>query len=66
MGIIQKLKNKNALSILKSLEKAKMIKLLSVENRSTNSLLHLKGAISEARVIELIDKIDNTPQKKKI
>jgi len=66
LPIIQKLKNKNALSILKSLEKAKMIKLLSVENRSTNSLLHLKGAIRETRVIELIDEIDNTPQKKKI
>lgn len=54
------LKNKNALSILKSLEKAKMIKMLTVENRSTNSLLHLKGEISEARAIELIDEIDKS------
>jgi len=54
------LKNKNALSILKSLEKAKMIKMLTIEKSSTNSLLHFKGAISEARAIELANEINKS------
>ncbi len=50
--------NKNALSILKSLEKAKMIKMLTIEKPVKNSLLQCKGAISEARAIELVKEIE--------
>jgi hypothetical protein len=54
------LKNKNALSILKSLEKAKMIKMLIIEKPAKNSLLQFKGAISEARAIELVKEIEKS------
>ncbi|MDO9615030.1 MAG: hypothetical protein Q7J86_10980 [Bacteroidota bacterium] len=54
------LKNKNALSILKSLEKANMIKLHSTEMQAKNSLLRLKGSISPARAIELANEIEKS------
>lgn len=54
------LKNKNALSILKSLEKAQMIKLIRNEKKETNSLIDLKGAISKDRVIELANEIEKS------
>ena len=54
------LKNKNALSILKSLEKAKMIKLLDSEKQVKNSLLNFKGSISPARAIELANEIEKS------
>ena len=57
------LENKNALSILKSLEKAKMIKMLIIKKPAKNSLHQFKGAISEAIAIELDIEIDNIPQK---
>jgi len=47
------LKNKNALSILKSLEKAKMIKLLLAEKQTKSSPVHFKGAITANRAIEM-------------
>jgi len=54
------LKNKNALSILKSLEKAKMIKLLDSEKLAKNSLLRLKGSISPERAIELANEVEKS------
>jgi hypothetical protein len=54
------LKNKNALSILKSLEKAKMIKLLDSEKLAKNSLLRLKGSISRERAIELANEVEKS------
>jgi len=54
------LKNKNALSILKSLEKANMIKLHSTETQAKKSLLRLKGSISPARAIELANEIEKS------
>ena len=54
------LKNKNALSILKSLEKAKMIKLLDSEKEVKNSLLRFKGSISSERAIELVNEIEKS------
>ncbi len=52
------LKNKNALSILKSLEKAKMIKMHIIEKQTMNSLIRFKGAISTERAIELAKEIE--------
>jgi len=54
------LKNKNALAILKSLEKANMIKLHTTEPQSKNSLLRLKGSISTERAIELANEIEKS------
>jgi hypothetical protein len=54
------IKNKNALSILKSLEKAKMIKLLDSEKQVKNSLLRFKGCISPERAIELGNEIEKS------
>jgi len=54
------LKNKNALSILKSLEKANMIKLHATETQAKNSLPRLKGSISPARAIELANEIEKS------
>lgn len=54
------LKNKNALSILKSLEKADMIKMLTTKKSAKNSLLQLKGMISQARAIELANEIEKS------
>ena len=55
------LKNKNALSILKSLEKANMIKMLSTTDKpEKKSLLQFKGAISQPRAIELATEIEKS------
>ena len=54
------LKNKNALSILKSLEKANMIKMHTTNKPAKNSHLQLKGAISQARAIELANEIEKS------
>jgi len=54
------LKNKNALSILKSLERAKIIKLLSTDKQSKDSPVHFKGAFTTARVIELANEIEKS------
>jgi hypothetical protein len=52
------LKNKSALAILKSLEKAKMIKLLRNETNVLDSVVQYKGAISKERAIELANEIE--------
>lgn len=54
------LKNKNALSILKSLERAKIIRLVSTESQTKNSPVHFKGAISPDRAIELANEIEKS------
>lgn len=54
------LKNKNALSILKSLEKAKMIKVLDSDKQSKDSLLRLKGSISPERAMKLANEIEKS------
>ena len=61
MEIIQiELKNRNALLILKSLERAKIIKLLSADRQSKDSPVHFKGAITKGRVIELVNEIEKS------
>ena len=54
------LKNKNALSILKSLEKANMIKMLHTKQPEKDSPIHFKGAISPYRAIELANEIEKS------
>ena len=54
------LKNKNALSILKSLEKAKMIKMYSNERQTNDSSIHFKGTINTDRAIELANEIEKS------
>ena len=54
------LKNKNALAILKSLERAKIIKLLSIDKQAKDSPVHFKGAITPGRAIELISEIEKS------
>jgi len=54
------LKNKNALSILKSLEKAKMIRVIDSEKEAKNSILRLKGSFSPERAIELANEIEKS------
>jgi hypothetical protein len=61
MEIVQiELKNKNALSILKSLEKAKMIKMHHSEIDMKHSPVHFKGAITPDRAIELANEIEKS------
>lgn len=61
MEIIQiEIKNKNALPILKSLEKAKMIKVLNNIQPERSALVNLKGTISTERAIELAKEIDKS------
>jgi len=57
------LKNKNALSILKSLEKAKMIKMHITERQIVDSLIQFKGAISTDRAIELANEIKKSREE---
>jgi len=54
------IKNKNALSILKSLEKAKMIKMLPTEKSTKSSPIHFKGAITSERAVELANEIEKS------
>lgn len=54
------LKNKNALSILKSLERAKIIKLLNNDKQAKDSPVHFKGAITQRRAIELVNEIEKS------
>lgn len=54
------IKNKNALSILKSLEKAKMIKMLPTDKPTKKSPIHFKGAITPERAVELANEIEKS------
>ena len=54
------LKNKNALSILKSLEKANMIKMLHSKQSEKDSPIHFKGTIAKERAIELANEIEKS------
>ena len=51
------IKNKNALSILKGLEKARIIKLIRIKKSEGNSPVQHKGAISSERAVELLTEL---------
>lgn len=48
------IRNKNALSILKGLEKAKIIKLIKPKTKEKDTPVRHKGAITRERAVELI------------
>jgi hypothetical protein len=52
--------NKNALSILRGLEKAKIIKLIKTKNKEENSPINHKGAFTRERAIELIEHVEKS------
>ncbi len=52
------IKNKNVMSILKGLEKAKLIRMIGRENKT--SLSDLKGSISKERANELANEIEKS------
>jgi hypothetical protein len=54
------IRNKNALSILKGLERAKIIKLIETKNSNENSPVNYKGAFSRERAIEMIQHIEKS------
>jgi hypothetical protein len=54
------LKNKKALTILKSLERVRMIRLIPEKAENDQVLLHLKGSISKERAIELVEDVENS------
>lgn len=57
------LKNKNALSILKSLEKAQMIKLISKEAKTENTPVHFKDASSKKIAMDLAHEIEKSREE---
>jgi hypothetical protein len=57
------LKNKQALAILKSLEKAKMIRLHQNAGKPGSSLIQFKGVISKERAIALTSEIEKTREE---
>jgi hypothetical protein len=54
------IKNKNALSILRGLEKANIIKLIETKNKEENSPVRHKGAFPHARAIEMIKNVEKS------
>lgn len=57
------IKNKNALSILRGLEKAKIIKLLGTNKEATNSVVQHKGVFTRERAFELISNIEKSREE---
>ena len=57
------IKNKNALSILKGLEKARIIKLIRIKKREGNSPVQHKGAISSKRAVELLTELKKSREE---
>ncbi|MCF8360483.1 MAG: hypothetical protein K9H26_17150 [Prolixibacteraceae bacterium] len=55
-----KLKNKNALNILKSLEKAQIISLVKKNETTSKNPSSFKGAISKERAIQLSNEINES------
>ena len=57
------IKNKNALSILKGLEKARIIKLIRIQEGEGNSPVQHKGAISGERAVELLNELKKSREE---
>lgn len=57
------LKNKNALSILRSLEKAQIIKLIGKEAKTENTPVHFKDASSRKRAMDLAHEIEKSREE---
>jgi len=57
------IRNKNALSILKGLEKAKMIKLIKMGSKEKNSPTQHKGAFTRERAMELVKQLEKSREE---
>ena len=57
------LKNKNALSILRSLEKAQMIKLIGKEAKTENAPVHFKDAPTKKRAMDIAHEIEKSREE---
>ena len=57
------IKNKNALSILRGLEKAKIIKLIRTNKGATNSVVQHKGVFTRERALEMIRNIEKSREE---
>ncbi len=64
MEIIQvEIKNKNALAILKGMEKAQIIRLLKRKKSSKNDIVALKGIFSREKAMELAGQVDKSREE---
>lgn len=57
------IKNKNALSILKGLERAKIIKLIRIKNKKENSPAQHKGAFSRERAVKMLGELNKSREE---
>ena len=54
------IRNKNALLILRGLEKANIIKLIKFQNKEKNSPIQHKGSFTREKALELIKHIEKS------
>lgn len=57
------IKNKNALSILKGLERARIIKLIRIKNKEGSSPVQHKGAFSRERAVKMLDELKKSREE---
>lgn len=57
------IRNKNALSILKGLEKAKIIKLIKPKTKEKDTPVRHKGAITRERAVDLIKQTEQSREE---
>jgi hypothetical protein len=57
------IKNKNALSILKGLERAKIIKLIRIQNKEESSPIQHKGAFSRERAVKMLNELNKSREE---
>jgi len=55
--------NKNALSILRGLEKAKLIRLIKTENKEENSPIQYKGAFTRDKAMEWVKQLEKSREE---
>jgi len=57
------IRNKNALSILRGLEKAKIIKLIKIISKEENSPIQYKGAFTREKAMELLKQLEKSREE---
>lgn len=57
------IKNKNAISILKGLEKANIIKLIKTKKEATDTVVQHKGVFTRERALEMIRNIETSREE---
>jgi ribosomal 30S subunit maturation factor RimM len=64
MEIIQvEIKNKNAMAILKGMEKAQIIRLLKRKKSSNHDIVALKGIFSREKAMELAGQVNKSREE---